>query len=208
MRSAKESRCGVHLATDYSPKRSNSDRLIGSCLAISPVKAGRWFLLQPEALIHQALQPWAVENIVGEFFVRKHAEGGAAGIRGHLGRLFQGQIGILADHGHHHAHHDLQAAQSSGLVVVLVLVFVPVPVPVPVAALIVLPAWFGPSNFHTAPVLPAAPRSLLRKTHCASFRLRIKLPLAVHLGDPQDRGIVTAVICWQAVLRRTHARSD
>jgi hypothetical protein len=29
----------------------------------------------------------------------------------------------------------------------------------------------------------------------ASFRPRIKLPLAVHLCDPQDNRIVTAVIC-------------
>jgi hypothetical protein len=33
--SAKEPRFGVHLAADYGPKRSNSDRLAGSCLTTS-----------------------------------------------------------------------------------------------------------------------------------------------------------------------------
>src|SRR5258708_4021927 len=31
--------------------------------------------------------------------------------------------------------------------------------------------------------------------HCGTFHPRIKLPLAIHLCDPQDKGIVTAVIC-------------
>ena len=31
--------------------------------------------------------------------------------------------------------------------------------------------------------------------HCGTFRQRIKLPLAIHPCDPQDNGIVTAVIC-------------
>ena len=95
-------------------------------------------LLQPEAFIHQPLQPRTVENIVGKFFVREHAESGAAGIRGHLRRLFQRQIGILADHRHHHAHHHLQAAQSSRLL----------------PALIVFSAWwFGTLHFDAAPVV-------------------------------------------------------
>ena len=50
----------------------------------------QWFLLQPEAFIHQALQARAVDEIVGEFFIGKHAECGPAGIRGHLRRLFHG----------------------------------------------------------------------------------------------------------------------
>jgi len=32
MRSPKKPQCGVHLAADYGPKRSNSDRFAGSCL--------------------------------------------------------------------------------------------------------------------------------------------------------------------------------
>src|SRR6267143_967405 len=95
------------------------------------------FLLQPEAFIHQPLQSRPIENIVSKFFVGKHAQRGATGIRGHLRRLFQRQIGILAYHRHHHAHHDLQAPQSSRLVHVL----------------IVFAAWlFGALDFHTAPV--------------------------------------------------------
>jgi hypothetical protein len=35
MRSAKQPQFGVHLAADYGPKRSNSDRLAGSCLKLS-----------------------------------------------------------------------------------------------------------------------------------------------------------------------------
>ena len=108
------------------------------------VKAKDWLiseplLLQPEAFIDQPLQARPVENIVGEFFIGEHGERGAAGIRGHFRRLFERQIGILADHRHHHAHHHLQAAQSSGLV----------------HALIVFSAWLvGRLNFHTAPVIP------------------------------------------------------
>ena len=40
MRSAREPQFGVHLAADYGPKRSNSDRLAGSCLTISEVARG------------------------------------------------------------------------------------------------------------------------------------------------------------------------
>jgi hypothetical protein len=35
MASAKKPQSGVHLAADYGPKRSNSNRLAGSCLTIS-----------------------------------------------------------------------------------------------------------------------------------------------------------------------------
>ena len=35
MRSARKPQFGVHLAADYGSKRSNSDRLAGSCLRIS-----------------------------------------------------------------------------------------------------------------------------------------------------------------------------
>ncbi len=73
------------------------------------------FLLQPEAFTDQPLQPRPVDHIVGEFFAGKHAESGAAGVGGHFRRFVQRQIGILADHRHHHAYHHLQATQSSGL---------------------------------------------------------------------------------------------
>src|ERR1019366_4707838 len=72
-------------------------------------------LLLPEALIDQPLQPRPVDHIVSEFFAGKHAESGAAGVCGHFRRFVQRQIGILADHRHHHAYHHLQAPQSSGL---------------------------------------------------------------------------------------------
>jgi hypothetical protein len=84
-------------------------------------------LLQAEAFIHQPLQARAVENIVGKFFVGKHAQGGAAGVRGYFGRLFEGQIGVLAYYRHHHAHHDLEAPQSPGLVhlvVITIIIFI------------------------------------------------------------------------------------
>src|SRR5258706_9641160 len=95
------------------------------------------FLLQPEAFIHQPLQPRPVENIVGKLFIRKHVQGGATRIRGHLRSLFQRQIGILADHRHHHAHHDLQPPQPSSLIHVLILFGT---------------CMFRPLNVHTAPV--------------------------------------------------------
>jgi len=79
-----------------------------------------YYLLQPEAFIDQPLKARPVENIVGEFFIGEHAESGAAGICGHLRGLFQRQVGILADHRHDHAHHHLQAAESSGFVHALV----------------------------------------------------------------------------------------
>jgi hypothetical protein len=95
-----------------------------------------YYLLQPEAFIDQPLKARAIENIVGEFFVWKHAESGAASICGHLRRLFQRQVGILADHRHHHAHHYLQAPQSAGLL----------------HALVVFSTWLiGWLSFHTAP---------------------------------------------------------
>jgi len=80
-------------------------------------------LLQPKPFIDQPLQARPVENVVSEFFVGEHGESGAAGIGGHLGRFFQGQIGILAKHRHDHTHHYLQAAQSSGFLGVLIVLF-------------------------------------------------------------------------------------
>jgi len=59
---------------------------------------------------HQPLQAGFVEDVVSEFFVGKHGQGGAFGARDQLSRLFDCEIWVLADHGHHHADHDLQAA--------------------------------------------------------------------------------------------------
>ena len=153
----------------------------------------RSFLLEPEAFIHQPLQSRPIEKIVGKLFVGKHAQSGATSIRGHLCRLFERQVGILADHRHHHAHHDLQAPQSSRLVHVL----------------IVFAAWlFGRFDFHTAPVFfgfvpwiwmlaafPALAPIAGSNRYCGTFYPRIKLSLALHLCDQQDKRIVTAVIC-------------
>jgi hypothetical protein len=83
-------------------------------------------LLQAEAFIHEPLQARAVENIVGKLFVGKHAQGGAAGVRGYFGRLFEGQIGVLAYYRHHHAHHYLETPQPPGLVhlvIVTIIIF-------------------------------------------------------------------------------------
>ena len=38
-------------------------------------------LLQMESFPHEPLQPRLVEDVVGEFFVREHGEGGAFGPR-------------------------------------------------------------------------------------------------------------------------------
>jgi hypothetical protein len=35
------------------------------------------FLLQPEALVHEPLQARLVEDIVGEFLIREHCQGGS-----------------------------------------------------------------------------------------------------------------------------------
>jgi hypothetical protein len=74
-------------------------------------------LLQAEALGHQALQAGFIEQVVGEFFVGEHGEGGAFGASGELGCFFDGDAGVLADDGGDHADHDLQAADSAGFVV-------------------------------------------------------------------------------------------
>ena len=74
-------------------------------------------LLQAEAFAHQALEAGFVEQVVGEFFVGEHGEGGALGAGGEFGGFFDGEAGILADHGGDHADHDLQAADQAGFVV-------------------------------------------------------------------------------------------
>jgi hypothetical protein len=71
----------------------------GKARTLSQVHVTRFaFLLQAEAFSHQPLQAWFVEQIVGQFFVGKHGEGGALGAGGKLGGFFYGEAGVLADH--------------------------------------------------------------------------------------------------------------
>jgi len=78
------------------------------------IRADPWLLqilsLQMESFPHQPLQPGFVEDVVGEFFIGEHGERGAFGSRDQLRRLFNCEVRVLADHGHHHADNDLQAA--------------------------------------------------------------------------------------------------
>jgi len=76
-------------------------------------------LLQPEAFLHQPLQAGFVEEVVGEFFVGEHGEGGALGSGGQFGGFFDGEVGVLADDRHHHADHQLQAADFAGFLFAL-----------------------------------------------------------------------------------------
>ena len=71
--------------------------------------------LQMEALGHEPLQAWFVENVVGELLVGKHGQGGPLGVGRQFRCLLHGEILVLADHRHHHVHHDLQAAQLASL---------------------------------------------------------------------------------------------
>jgi len=73
-------------------------------------------LLQAEAFGHEALEAGFVEKVVGEFLVGEHGEGGALGAGGEFRSLFDSEAGILADDGGDHAHHDLEAANSTGFV--------------------------------------------------------------------------------------------
>jgi hypothetical protein len=73
-------------------------------------------LLQAEAFGHDALEAGFVEEIVGEFFVGEHGEGGALGSGSEFGGFFDGEAGVLADNGGDHAHHYLEAADSAGFV--------------------------------------------------------------------------------------------
>jgi len=74
-------------------------------------------LLQTEAFVHQALQSRLVEDVIGKFFVGKHGESRPLGTRSELRRFFYGEVFILTDHRHHHAHHQLQATNIFGLLV-------------------------------------------------------------------------------------------
>ena len=78
--------------------------------------------MQAEAFAHEALQAGFVEEIVGEFFVGKHGEGGALGAGGEFRGLFHGKAGILADDGRDHADHQLETADSSGFVLGRILI--------------------------------------------------------------------------------------
>src|SRR5208282_1070227 len=71
-------------------------------------------LVQPEAFCHQALQARLVEQVVGQFLVGEHGQGGAFGSGSQFGGSFDGEARILADHRHHHADHQLQAADFAG----------------------------------------------------------------------------------------------
>ena len=74
-------------------------------------------LLKPEAFAHEALEAGFVEQVVGEFFVGEHGEGGAFGAGSEFGGFFDGKAGVLADDGGDHAHHHLQATDQTGFVV-------------------------------------------------------------------------------------------
>lgn len=67
-------------------------------------------LLQVETFLHEPLQAGFVEDVVSEFLVGEHGQGSALGSGHQFRSFFDGEVGILADDGHHHADHDLQAA--------------------------------------------------------------------------------------------------
>ena len=100
---------------------SQKDRTYGSSRSINAANQRllrmTMPLLQAEAFAHQALEAGFVEQVVGEFFVGEHGEGGAFGAGGEFGGFFDGEAGVLADHGGDHADHDLQAADQAGFVV-------------------------------------------------------------------------------------------
>ena len=59
---------------------------------------------------HQALQARAIEDVVGEFFVGEHSQRGALGSGDQFGSFLYREVRVLADDRHHHADHNLQAA--------------------------------------------------------------------------------------------------
>lgn len=61
-------------------------------------------------LIHQSLQPGFVEDVVSEFFVGEHGQRGTFSARNQLRSFFDREVRVLADDGHDHADHQLQAA--------------------------------------------------------------------------------------------------
>ena len=73
-------------------------------------------LVEPEAFVHEPLQSRLVQDVEGKFFVGEHAQGRSPGIRSHFRSFFHREIGILADHRHHHTHHHLQTADLASLI--------------------------------------------------------------------------------------------
>src|SRR6266446_3374989 len=68
------------------------------------------YLVYAEALSHQSLQAWLVEQVVGQLLVGKHRKCSAFGASSQFCGFLQRQAGVLANYRHHHAHHHLQAA--------------------------------------------------------------------------------------------------
>ena len=101
-------------------------------------------LVQPEAFVDEPSQARAIDQVVSQLFLRKHTQGRAPGIRSHFIGLFKGKPGILTDHRHDHAHHQLKAADSSGFVFVSGFSLIT----------LMLSAGLGPLHFHTSPVAP------------------------------------------------------
>ncbi len=75
---------------------------------------GNYRSLQPEALLHQALQARLVDEVPGEFLAGKHGQGGAPRARHQFRCFLYGQAGVLRDGGHDHADHPLQTADPIG----------------------------------------------------------------------------------------------
>ena len=74
-------------------------------------KRGEWALLQAEAFGDQALEAGLVEDVEGEFFVGKHVEHSALAAGDQFGSFFDGEVFVLTEDAHDHAHHDAEAAQ-------------------------------------------------------------------------------------------------
>jgi len=108
------------MAPDHRQRGSYASADELSQFTITIEKRNRHRSLQPESFLHQALQAGFVEEVVGEFFVGEHGEGGAFGSGGEFGGFFDGEVGVLADDGHDHADHHLQAADFAGFFFALV----------------------------------------------------------------------------------------
>src|SRR5579862_1194932 len=104
-------------------KRQGRPNLAKLCSVVEMgASAPTWFCgvsLQAKAFVDQALQAGLVEEIVGEFLVGEHGESCALGAGCEFGGFFHGEIVVLADDRHHHAHHDLQAPDVSGFLFLL-----------------------------------------------------------------------------------------
>jgi len=51
-----------------------------------------------------------LEDVIGEFFIREHGQRGALSSGNQLRGFLDSKVRVLADDGHDHADHDLQAA--------------------------------------------------------------------------------------------------